>query len=324
MCSYWKEDSDKEELSLDEIKDIYRNPLFSRVEKLVLSGGEPTLREDLVQIAQVILDSCPQIREMTLITNGLEPVLVTEKVKELMAQLDSRRATRLSVSVSLDGYGDTHDRIRRVPQAFERASETIYRLKEIQDKMLFYLCSTCVVQPQNINNLTKLVEFGHKLGLPITFSPICVSNLFVRDDVTRDSLKLTDASMAELRDLLSNRLQPFLTASNALFWRKYFRIIEGERRRLPCFELNYYANLDSDGSLRMCSADNTLVFGNVRIHPPDEIWHSEKAKELRKRVSKNLCPTCSLQCDLAFSLSHEFFYYARFWLEEKMRKISGK
>jgi len=62
----------------------------------------------------------------------------------------------------------------------------------------------------------------------------------------------------------------------------------------------------------------------VRDEPPDKIWYSEKAKELRKRVKKHFCPGCTICCDLAFSFTHEFFYYARFLLKEKTRKLLGK
>ncbi len=83
MCSDWKTQDNGKELTPAEIGEIYSNSLFSSLEKFALSGGEATLREDLVQIAQTILDSCPNIREMALLTNGLQPTLVVEKVKEL-------------------------------------------------------------------------------------------------------------------------------------------------------------------------------------------------------------------------------------------------
>jgi MoaA/NifB/PqqE/SkfB family radical SAM enzyme len=171
MCLYWRQQSYENELTIDEIGKMFRNPLFSSLEKLVLSGGEPTLREDLVDIARVVLDCCPWIKEVSLISNGLEPDLVTGKVRELLELINSRENIKFAVSISLDGYGEIHEEIRRVPQAFERVSETLNRLKEMRDRMPFYLCSTSVVQPVNIGNIPGLIEYAQTINLPIAFSP---------------------------------------------------------------------------------------------------------------------------------------------------------
>ena len=145
MCSDWKRQDSVKELTVTEIGEIFRNSLFDSVENFSLSGGEPTLREDLVEIAQTVLDSCPQIKEMSLFTNGLEPTIVVEKVQGILALPNYKSLSRLTVSISLDGYGDTHQKIRRFPQAFERATETIKRLKQLQRNTPFHLCPTCVV-----------------------------------------------------------------------------------------------------------------------------------------------------------------------------------
>jgi MoaA/NifB/PqqE/SkfB family radical SAM enzyme len=79
--------------------------------------------------------------------------------------------------------------------------------------------------------------------------------------------------------------------------------------------------MDSDGTLHMCAADSSLVYGNARDEPPDKIWYSQKAREIRKRVEKYFCPKCTICCDTAFSFTHEFFYYAGFLLKEKSRKL---
>jgi MoaA/NifB/PqqE/SkfB family radical SAM enzyme len=321
MCSDWKRQEDHKELTLAEIGEIYRNPLFSSLKSFGLSGGEPMLREDLAEIAQVVLESCPRIEVMRLVTNGLEPTLVVQRVKELLALCERKRLSKFSVAVSLDGYGATHERIRRSPQAFERVSETLKRLKRLQLEKPFYLCSTCAVQPLNVDNLVQLSAFGQELGLPITFVPIRVSAFYVDDASQRDSLRLTDDQLKKLKILFDHELQPNLTPSNVLFWREYFSMIGGGKRRLPCYLLYYFAEVDSDGTLRTCVQVNSLIYGNVREEPPDKIWYSEKAREIRKRAQKVLCPKCTVCCDMDSSFTEEFFYYASFLLKEKTKKL---
>jgi MoaA/NifB/PqqE/SkfB family radical SAM enzyme len=323
MCNYWKQPCYENELTLDEISDIISNPLFSSIEKMVLSGGEPTLRKDLIDIARTVLDLRPRIKDLTLITNGLETELVTEKVNELLHLVSDRKGTKLNVSVSLDGYGEIHEKIRRVPQAFKQVSETLRRLKELRNKTPFYLCSTSVVQPMNISNLPRLIEFAQEIDLPITLSPISVSDFFI-DDNDRNAMKLSNDNLNELKKLLNNELRPHLKLSNVPFWKEYFNIISGEKRRLPCYMLYYFIHIKSHGELGMCSTSKDLVYGNAQEETADKIWYSQKAKDLRKRVSTQLCPTCTTQCDSAFSLTHEIFYYGRFWLNNKIRTLTNK
>lgn len=324
MCRYWRQQSYENELKRDEIGDIFCNPLFDSIEKLVLSGGEPTLREDLVEVTRTILDSLPRVKEVALITNGLDPDLVVERVGELLTIVNSRRHIQFAVSVSLDGYGEVHEKIRRVPRAFERVSETLYRLKELKDRTPFYLCSTSVIQPLNISSLPSLMKFAQEIGLPVSFTPVCVSDFFTDNVTSRNSLKLSDDNLRELNELVNNQLRPYLTLSNIPFWQEYFSLVSGGKRKIPCFLLRHFVLVDSNGLLRMCSASDDLIYGSVKEDSPDKIWYSQKAEDLRKRVSKHLCPTCDIQCDLAFTFTHEIFYYTRFWLKTKMRALIGK
>ena len=66
MCSDWKKQNSDEEMSLTEIKETFGNPLFSSLEKFALTGGEAKIKENLAEIAQTVLESCPQIKEMSL------------------------------------------------------------------------------------------------------------------------------------------------------------------------------------------------------------------------------------------------------------------
>jgi len=324
MCSTWRRRGNERELTLAEIRHIFNNPLFESVKKFSVSGGEPTLREDLVQIAEIVLDACPRVKEVVLQTNGLEPARVAERVKEILELPQVRKLEKFSVSVSLDGCGDIHEKIRRVPRAFERTTETIRKLKELQRTRPFYLCSTCVVQPLNVNSLVELSDFGHEIGLPIVFSPVCTSDYLIDDAGSKVALRLTDEQLKEVKALMEGQLKSRVMPSNVPFWREYFGIVEGKKRGLPCYLRQYCANVESNGMLWMCAADNSLIYGSVLDKPADELWYSDNAKRIRKEAGKYFCPGCAICCDLAFAFRLEFFYYVRFLLKEKVRELLGR
>jgi len=324
MCPQWRQHNDKGELSLDRIRDIFGNRLFDSVEKLVMSGGEPTLREDVADVARVMLECCPRTRTMTLLTNGFDPEVVEKRLRQILALPAVERLETFAVSVSLDGYGDTFESIRRVPQAFDRVDETLRRLADLRKTRPFYLSSTCVVQRSNAGELTSLREYGLKMGLPVIFSPVCVSNVYVEDSDSAAALRPSPEQLGELKAAFSGHLESSLMASNLPFWREYFGVLDGQRRKLPCFLLHHYASVDSDGMMRICPQDRSLVYGSALDTPPDELWYSEAARETRRRAKREFCPTCTICCDMAFCFSHEFFYFARFLAKERGRKLLRK
>ena len=316
------------ELTISEIRKVLGSPLFESVEKFVLGGGEATLREDLLEIAEIVLDSCPQLKEILLRTNGMEPALVAERVEQIISLSGSRRLNRFSVSVSLDGYGDTLESITKVTQAFDRVSETIDRLKNLKRKRPFYLCAVCTVMPFNIGDLARLSEFSREQGLPISFVPTNSGgglNLgSAVDDATEGSSRLTVGQFEELKAFFGREPKIDLPPSNIPFWREYFGILNGYRRRLPCSLRHQHLGIDSDGTLYACIPAISLTYGNVRDETPDKLWYSDRAMEIRKKIKKHFCPGCVDSSDMAFSLRHEFFYYAGFLLKEKAKKLLGK
>ncbi len=324
MCSDWKRRDGDRELTITEIEEIFKNPLFSSLEAIALTGGEPTIKENLVEIAQTVLKCRPQIKEMLLFTNGLEPDLVLKKVQEILSLPNYRLLERFTISISLDGYGEVHERVRRFPHAFDRVVESVKRLKELQQKTPIHLCSTCVVQPLNLDSLTTVAGLGRELQLPINFIPVWVSNAPLEEGAEEDTLRLTQRHLAQLKPLLEHQLKPHLTLSNTILWQEYYRMARGGLRRLPCFLLHGNVYIDSDGTMYMCSADDSLVYGNVRQKPPDEIWCSEEARAVREKAKKDLCPHCLLCCNIALSLRKEFFYATGLILKEKARKVLGR
>ena len=321
MCSDWKSQNSSSELTVAQIGEALRNPLFSSVEKFALSGGEPMVREELVQIAEAALDSCPRINEMLLLTNGLEPDLVMKRTRELLALHNRYGLKKFAVSVSIDGYGGVHEKIRRVPQAFERVSETIKRLKELQRDTPFYMGLVCVIQPLNVSDLVRLSDFVKELGLPITFVPVYAGDHFVKDPREQDALRFTAEQLDELKLIFKQRIESRLMPADVPFWREYFAIVDGQKRKMPCFLCYHYARLDSDGNLYSCYIDSSSVYGSVLDTPPDRLWFSEKTKKTRKRIERDFCPRCTIHCDMAYSFSQEFFYYAKFLLKEKSGEL---
>jgi MoaA/NifB/PqqE/SkfB family radical SAM enzyme len=125
---------------------------------LWLSGGEPTLRKDVSEIIGLFVKN-NKISRLIVPTNAL----IKEKVFSLVENALGRykEIQELYLNIALDGYGQTHDRIRGVPGNWEKtlsAIEFLYPLKKrFGDR--FRLNVNTVVCAENYTEIEKLSEF---------------------------------------------------------------------------------------------------------------------------------------------------------------------
>src|SRR4029078_11158918 len=98
--------------------------VWRHTEIATLSGGEPTTRNAMVEISQVMLDRLPRLRKFGINTTGLTPHRAIPMVTK-GAELCHERGIIFSTRVSMDGVGERHNDVRQVKNGFEKAKETI-------------------------------------------------------------------------------------------------------------------------------------------------------------------------------------------------------
>ena len=118
---------------------------------IILSGGEPLVREDIVDCGRRIHDlGFP----WGMVSNGR--LMSPEKVKQLL------KAGMRTATVSLDGLEEEHNWMRGVPDAFSYASEAIRTLAATPG--IGFDVVTCVNQ-RTFSQLEELKEYLISLGL---------------------------------------------------------------------------------------------------------------------------------------------------------------
>lgn len=112
---------------------------------VILGGGEPLVREDIVECAQGISS---RGFPWGMVTNGL--LLTPEMLRKL------KHAGLCSITISLDGLEEQHTWLRRHPDCFRMASQAIDMIAH--DPSLVYDVMTCVHQ-HNYNTLPQLRDY---------------------------------------------------------------------------------------------------------------------------------------------------------------------
>jgi radical SAM protein with 4Fe4S-binding SPASM domain len=259
---------------------------------VVLSGGEPLLREDVFEIAR---KGTGLGLRMCLATNG---VLVTPRVADELKSAGIRM-----VSLSLDGpTGMVHDDFRRQEGAFESAvnAAEIFREKEIP-----FLVNSSFTR-RNMAHIEATMKLAVSLGAAAWYMFMVVPTgrgKEIRDELIggEDYERILEWHYEMEKAGPSILVRPTCAP-------QYFRIVaehkkngdEFKRRDLKfatgrskgCLCGQNIALIDRLGNLQPCSY-LPLSAGNVLKTPVKEIWENSKLLlELRDTKSHGECGMC--------------------------------
>lgn len=123
---------------------------LDRVTQIDINGGEPSASPSYLQL----LDQLPpNVRYLRLNTNGSRVIKV---LPDLI-----KKGIEVTVTVSLDGIGNTHDYVRW-PIKWDNVERTI---RDYQSMELYELNTWTTVSALNINNLKNIQEYTSKHGI---------------------------------------------------------------------------------------------------------------------------------------------------------------
>jgi radical SAM protein with 4Fe4S-binding SPASM domain len=289
------------ELSTEEAMAVLRDLADYGCPVVILSGGEPLLRKDLLSLAEAATDW------------GVKPVLSTNGT---LITRDMARRIRQSgiryVGISLDGVGDVNDLFRGVPGAFRRAVEGIRNClsEHLRTGIRF------TITRHNSFHVEDLFQLAIVEGV----QRLCFYHLVYvgrGSDIRRDDLdpaekrRLMDKILRRTEEVwLSGREMEVLTVDNSADAAYvYLRLKErnGSRaeRALQILRWNGgnssghgIACIDERGRVHPDQFWRHLDLGDVRERPFSEIWEDEshpllRALRNRKSLLKGKCSRCA-------------------------------
>ncbi|GMO59130.1 MAG: hypothetical protein Ta2A_04910 [Treponemataceae bacterium] len=198
-CFYSNDMATKEpDLTFDEIKKI--SETAGDINRLWLSGGEPTLREDLPEIIELFYKN-NHTKDVNLPTNGIKGGTLIEWVKRLRTNCPT---LNISVAISLDGFEATHNKQRGVP-IFYNAIETLQKLENnfANDAHVVANVATCVTK-YNYDEIVDLFSWIYG-----RFTVATHTTAAARGTTRVDDVKLaTEKTQSAINDAIA----PFLMA----------------------------------------------------------------------------------------------------------------
>jgi MoaA/NifB/PqqE/SkfB family radical SAM enzyme len=233
MCPFWTRPS--QDSSIEREKAILRQIYDSGVCGIAFEGGEPLLRNDLVEIL-AYSRSLPL--HTSLVTNG---TLLESKIDEIAPYING------AVFVSLDGLEKTHDAIRGVDGSFRKAVRGIMASRE---KIPVTINTT--IMAENIHEIEDLVKLARELKIDIS---VAVAHEYC-------NAKASAPTNHEIREIAGKLVEMKKKGYPLVNSISYFRVIAKERNWtckpwstinvspegylvMPCYVRNEYAAVNS-------------------------------------------------------------------------------
>jgi len=296
-CDVWKGcDAKKqtEEMSIEQIEQIFSDRLFRKLKSLNVQGGEATMRADIVEVVETILKQVPSSKEVGLTSNGLDTELLVPRVRGLY-EMCRKNGVFFATNFSIDGVGEYHD-YARGEKAFERVNSSIEQLADLRKQPGFFLGTNCVLTAKNIENIDEILTYQQK---EFGINNLAVVEFRKHFGNTEESpyskvLSFEDnpSQKTQLVDFLSKHNRPVCFGDFTAYRYEHLRAMqaEGKKRTMSCKYKIASGVLDHQGNLMLCAESEIL--GNCLEKSASEIYFSANTKRVRKELPEKLCQNC--------------------------------
>jgi len=294
MCYAWVKQKLIKEPTLDEIKTIFNDRVFKNNLKVInITGGEPTLRHDLPEIIKIILQSCVNLKCIDISTNGVNTQQVIDQIECILALLLPTNV-KLTVSISLDGIYDTHERVRQTQGIFRGIDQTIDRLKELMELYPFFnLGLNMTISKLNYNAIEEVQGYAIRKKLGVSFTLSAISDIGVESVRMRDKFEMTQEEKNKVALSFKDLLRAGILDSE--YARFLFTWLETGKRDSDCaFRRGKALLLEPSGDIYSCGNYKDFRIGNLLQVPLKEsafFNRNNLAKEYKIK-----CETCNSNC----------------------------
>lgn len=270
MCNIWQ------------IKDFPEMPaeeygkLPNSLRDINITGGEPFLRNDLVEIIKVMRRACPNAK-FNISTNGF----LVDAIKRVLPEI-KRIVPDIGISISIDGVGQMHEQVRRVPNAWPKVLETMHFCRDILKIKNIKFAFT--LNEMNYSQLKSAYDWSKKLGVQFTMAIVHSSDVYFSK---KNELKISGEELERQFSHVINSLLKSLKPKNwvrAYFVDGLYRIARGLRRPLEPFAGEDFFYLDPKGDVYPSVIDN-VIMGNINhCRNFQNLWYSHQADQARNAV----------------------------------------
>ena len=319
MCSNWSRGDRKSDLTLAQIEHAFSSNLWKHIENASLSGGEPTTRNDMVDICRLMIDKFPKLRKLTINTTGLTPHRAIPMLTKVVEMCHARNVI-FSTRVSIDGVNEMHGEVRHVKRAFEKANKTIAAMQALQKNYRFNFGISSTIFSRNLDDADNILAWARKEKLDVVFNMVRFTDAMLGNADLAEGIRPIAVEEEKMRKFFLDRVRhdPILDGQNYIYLHYADMIGNGYKRTAPCPFQTQGVMLNPNGDLFFC--ENSDVMGNVKTEDPEAIYFKGSSQEHRQMIRDEKCPTCLSPCQMNVAAIKQIVPYARFLVRASIER----
>jgi len=297
------------DLSLEQLDSLFQSKVLHNLVFLLITGGEPFLRKDLVEICRRAAGSIPGLKQLRLASNGVLKDRIIEQTEEICRTA----GIPVSLKISIDGIGEHHDRLRGIEGAYDSALDCLYTLEKMKRdrKLDLSLSLSFTALDENIDQIQQVYRLIEGRDIDFFFKPghdFCYENNRSGDG---SSLSISEGTrnklLAFMKFFLKHDFQSapsFANSGRKIFYKEMYHYLQNPNKLPISCSAGFSSFLIfNTGEVYACSShcSGKMAMGNLNQNGLDEIWFSRNAEKIREMIRKGRC-ACYTGCDLAPSI----------------------
>src|SRR3989344_207103 len=290
----------KDDLTLEEIEKMFKN--IGPVYFFNISGGEPFLRKEIVEIVQLAFKYLnPNVIHTP--TNALTPKLIEKKTEEILKWMNENGHGNVPFTIkpSYDGVGKDHDHVRVFEGNFEKLMETYKLLKNLQKKYPNLKVGLgTVISNHNLDKVKEIVDFAYTLKPDTYINEVAENRAEMwneKENITPTSERYKQAInyfAEKTREDMKNKkgISSAMYAFRLVYYDLVVDILKKKTQVIQCYGGISNVHVNARGEVWPCCVlGYSKPMGNLRDYNFnfDGLWHSQKANEVRKFIHEKKC-----------------------------------
>jgi MoaA/NifB/PqqE/SkfB family radical SAM enzyme len=293
MCDIWKDNKNLKQLNENDIQGLLSSLKKFGTRQVVMSGGEALLNPKFFKLCEILQR---QNIKISLLSTGLT---LKKNAEQLLQWVNE-------IIVSLDGNEEIHNRIRNIPNAFQKLKEGVQLIKGIDPA--FKIMGRTVIHRLNFKHWPSIIDSAKEIGLnQISFLAADVSSHAFNREVLWSEPKQHEILLAEnelpiLQLIIDDIIEKYRAELNSHFiaespekLRKIYSYYAAfyEHNPFPYKKCNapwVSTVIEADGTVRPCFFHAPI--GNIRNNSLDEILNSRESIHFRKHLATDSNSTC--------------------------------
>jgi len=319
MCSNWKRGDRKLDMTLEQIDRVFQSDFWKKVEIANVSGGEPTTRNDLVEICELMIERLPRLRKFGLNTTGLTPKRAIPMIEKIAAACE-RKGVIFAMRVSIDGIGEMHNLVRNVKNGFDKAYETIQAVRAMQGRHRFNYGVSTTIFSMNLQDAENILAWARQEKLDIVFNMIRFTEPMLGNTGLEQAHKPAGPAEERMRQFFLDRVRmdPLMDGQNYIYMHYADMIANGYHRLAPCPFQTQGIMLNPDGGLFFC--ENSQAIGNCVQTDAGALYFGPASQAHRDEVRDKMCPTCLSPCQMNVAAVKQVVPYVKFLVRATAEK----